>query len=84
MWGFGGTFIESGEEEVHYKEFVRMWKFQSKLKYPEIQIGEGKIMSIFDFYFDVKGQQWAPFEPNPFEMMEDISFTKLFVSTIYT
>lgn len=26
MWGFGGTFLENGEDEIHYKEFSRIWK----------------------------------------------------------
>lgn len=26
MWGVGGTFIESGEDEVFFKDFIRIWK----------------------------------------------------------
>lgn len=84
MWGFGGTFLDSGEDEIYYKEFVRIWKSQAKIKYPEIQLGEGKIVSIFDFYFDVKSCSWLQYEVPIFAMPEDVSFTKLFVSTIYT
>lgn len=84
MWGFGGTFLENGEDEVFYKEFIRIWKSQSKIKYPEIAAGDGRMLSIFDFFFDVKALTWTPYEIPQFVMPDDVSFTKLFVSTIYT
>jgi dynein heavy chain len=84
MWGFGGTFLDSGEDEVFYKEFVRIWKGQAKIKYPEVQQGDGKLVAIFDFFFDVKSLSWVQYEVPVFAMPDDVSFTKLFVSTIYT
>ncbi|GJM17620.1 MAG: hypothetical protein DHS20C13_29470 [Thermodesulfobacteriota bacterium] len=58
MWGLGGTFMESGEDEQFYREFQRLWKGQSRIKYPEVKMGGGKNLSIFDFYFDLQEIQW--------------------------
>ena len=84
MWGIGGSFLESGEDETYYREFVRLWKSQSRIKYPEIKISEGKNLSIFDFYFNLKTLGWSPCEVPKFECEEDASFNSMFVSTMFT
>ena len=84
MWGIGGSFLDSGEDEPYYKEFVRLWKTQAKIKYPEIKITEGKNLSIFDFNFDLHTLSWVPCDVPKFEAMDELSFTKLFVPTMYT
>ncbi len=84
MWGIGGCFLESGEDEQYYREFAKIWKSQSRIKYPEIKIGNGKSLSIFDFIFDLKTLSWSACKIQDFKMEEDISFTKLFVPTMYT
>lgn len=84
MWGIGGSFLESGEDEPYYKEFARLWKLQAKIKYPEIKITEGKNLSIFDFNFDLQTLSWVPCDVPKFDAGEDLNFTKLFVPTMYT
>ena len=84
MWGIGGTFLESGEDEQFYREFTKLWKSQSRIKYPEIKISPGKSLSVFDFYFDPININWVPCKIKEFKMEEDISFTKLFVPTMFT
>jgi dynein heavy chain len=83
MWGIGGTFLESGEDEQHFKQFCKLWKGQSKIKFPEAKLGE-RIQTIFDFYFDVKTLSWVKWEPSKFEIPDEISFTRMFVPTLYT
>lgn len=83
MWGIGGTFLESGEDEQHFKQFCKLWKGQSKIKFPEAKLGE-RIQTIFDFYFDVKTLSWMKWEPSAFEIPDEISFTRLFIPTVYT
>ena len=59
MWGFGGSFIESGEDEFWYREFVRLWKSGAKIKFPDTNDENNKVHSIFDFYFDVESLSWT-------------------------
>lgn len=40
--------------------------------------------SVFDFVFDIKTMNWIQIEVPSFQMEEDVSFTKLFVPTMYT
>lgn len=84
MWGIGGTFLESGEDEQFYREFQRLWKQQSKIKYPEIKMPGGKFYSIFDFVFDIKTLNWVLVDIPEFKMEDDLQFTSLFVPTMYT
>lgn len=64
MWGIGGTFLEYGEDEQHYREFQRLWKQASKFKYPEIKMENGRLLSVFDFVFDIASINWVvcPFQ----------------------
>lgn len=85
MWGFGGAFVESGEDEFWYKDFSRLWKSQAKNpKYPDLTDSNNKAHSIFDFYFDCTSQNWELWDISTYDFPEEPIFSKLFVPTLYT
>lgn len=52
------------------------------MKYPEIHGSDGKVIPIFEFYYDIENMAWTQWTQGTYEFQEELVYSKIFVPTL--
>ncbi len=79
MWAFGGSIGGGQDDEKDQKEFNSFWRSITKIKFPEAGLA-------FDYYSDPSKTGWQNWQSQvtPYAAQEDLTFSKIYVSTLHT